>query len=358
MEEKFNHLIKKLLTNEITVTERQELTWLLSENEELQELYQTLYAAQTQEKEEDKTVARQAYAAHFARMQAANVFQGLEKKTSEAIVIPFYRRKIVAWAAAVLLVVSSVSLYYWQQGLQKGVEQVGNIVSTRKGSKSQIVLPDGTKVWLNADSKLTYKGDFTTDLREITLTGEAFFEVAKDKGRPFIIHTPAVDIKVLGTTFNVRSYPHESTTETALIEGKIEVTLNQQGNNKIVLKPSEKLIVSNKVIPAGGKRKANDESTDTPMLTVSSLRYSENDSLPTEAYWMQNKLAFDNEAFEKVASKIERWYNVEIVFINDNIRQKRFTGFFEANTLQEVMEALRLSGGINYEIKGEKVVVK
>src|SRR4029078_631833 len=100
-----------------------------------------------------------------------------------------------------------------------------NTVSTKRGSKSKVQLPDGTQVWLNADSRIAYNEKFQGNLREVTLEGEAYFDVVRDEKRPFVIHTAAIDIKVLGTAFNVRSYANEKNTETSLIRGSIEVTL-------------------------------------------------------------------------------------------------------------------------------------
>jgi transmembrane sensor len=118
-------------------------------------------------------------------------------------------------------------------------------VGTKKGSKSHIVLPDGTNVWLNADSKIIYPGNFQGETREVSLVGEAFFDVVKNVNKPFIIHTGTMDVKVLGTAFNVRSYPGEMTTEASLLRGLIEVTLNGTEKKKILLKPNEKLTVLN-----------------------------------------------------------------------------------------------------------------
>jgi len=110
----------------------------------------------------------------------------------------------------------------------------GNVISTKPGSKSKVELPDGTQVWLNADSKLEYKGDFSGKYREVSLSGEAYFDVVKDKSRPFLIHTSTIQVKVLGTAFNVRSYPADKTTETALIRGSVEITLNAHPDKKVI----------------------------------------------------------------------------------------------------------------------------
>ncbi len=126
-----------------------------------------------------------------------------------------------------------------------GIIKGDNEISTRNGSKSHLVLPDGTLVWLNAGSRIVYDKNFGAALREVSLTGEAFFDVARNAEKPFLIHTARIDIKVLGTRFNVRSYPTDQTTEATLIRGSIEVSIKDRPSEKIILKPNEKLVVAN-----------------------------------------------------------------------------------------------------------------
>ncbi|MEP6750604.1 MAG: FecR family protein, partial [Bacteroidota bacterium] len=118
-----------------------------------------------------------------------------------------YRWIIPVSAVAASLIIVLIFIYTEPLSINKKVNHIAqNTVSTRKGSKSNIQLPDGTMAWLNADSKLTYDESFSGDFREVSLEGEAYFDVVKDKSRPFIIHTKTIDIKVLGTAFNVRAY--------------------------------------------------------------------------------------------------------------------------------------------------------
>jgi ferric-dicitrate binding protein FerR (iron transport regulator) len=119
-------------------------------------------------------------------------------------------------------------------------------VFTAVGSRTHMTLPDGTKVWLNAGSRIHYEKSFGEQGREISLVGEAFFDVASNPKKPFIIHTAKLDIRVLGTSFNVKSYPSDKTTEATLVRGMIEVSILDRPADKIVLKPNEKLIVTNK----------------------------------------------------------------------------------------------------------------
>lgn len=239
-----------------------------------------------------------------------------------------------------------------------------NTISTRPGSKSKVELPDGTQVWLNADSKLTYDQNFLGNTREVILTGEAYFDVAhliSHTGQrvPFIIHTNSIDVKVLGTAFNVRCYPGEKTTETALIRGSVEVMLHSSPDKKIILKPDEKLIVRNDNSTIINKAIQKDSSVDTePVMTLSRLRpYKNGTSSHVETMWVKNKLAFENESFERMLPEIERWYNVTFVVKNESLKSLHFRGVFENKSLDDVMEALSIARGFHYEIRGDEVII-
>jgi ferric-dicitrate binding protein FerR (iron transport regulator) len=233
-----------------------------------------------------------------------------------------------------------------------------NTVSTKAGSKSKIQLPDGTQVWLNADSKLKYNQDFMGAFREVQLTGEAYFDVAKDKAHPFIIHTGSIDVKVVGTSFNVRSYPNEKTTETALIQGVVEITLHNNPDKKIILRPSEKLTVQNQPSAAPVTPAKDSIREDEPMLTLGKIRFGKTDSTSSiETMWVRNKLAFENETFGRIIAEMERWYNVKFVIKNEALLDTHLTGIFENKSLAEVMEALRVSASFQYRVKEGTVTV-
>lgn len=224
-------------------------------------------------------------------------------------------------------------------------------VSTRLGSKSKLVLPDSTVVWLNAGSKLTYNEDFGVDNRNTVLSGEAFFEVKKSS-IPFIIETNAVKIKVLGTAFNVKSYPNEKTTETALIHGSVEITLNQRPGEKFILKPHEKLVVSNEPAQATAVREKKE-----PIVVLSSLTHSETDQSILETSWVENKLVFQNETFEELAKKLERWFNVSIEIKDEKLAAARLTGTFDNETVREALAALQISTPFRFTIEANHITI-
>jgi transmembrane sensor len=232
-----------------------------------------------------------------------------------------------------------------------------NQVSTRNGSRTKIVLPDGSQVWLNSGSNLTYTKEFGNRLREVELSGEAYFDVVKNPEQPFIIHTHQIDVKVVGTAFNVKSYPGERRTETTLIRGRVEVMIHNRPDEKIILKPNEKLVVVNdEVVSSPGipKPVINNE----PIVAVGQLtHYRRNDSIVVETAWVQNKLVFDNESFADVADRMQRWYNMEFEFRDGSVGGLHFTGAFTTETIQQALDAMSISAPFHYTIKGNKVIL-
>jgi len=238
------------------------------------------------------------------------------------------------------------------------VEQVAeNTISTKPGSKSKIQLPDGSQVWLNADSRITYNESFRGPFREVQITGEAYFDIAKDKDHPFIIHANSIDVRVLGTSLNIRSYANEKNTEAVLIRGSIEVTLRSSPDKKIILQPNEKLVVQNgKAVLVKGVPSVQ-KYEDAPVMTLGKAHIQPKDTVAMDILWVKNKLAFDQESLEEVARKIERWYAVKVTITDEKLKHVAYSGVFEDESLRQVMEALRLSGNIRYWINKKEVTI-
>ena len=275
-------------------------------------------------------------------------------------VVPFYKRYRALLAGGIAAsVLFAVFLFTGSLEKKKYHTIAQNTVSTKRGSKTKIQLPDGSQAWLNADSKLTYNESFTGAAREVTLSGEAYFDVVKDKAHPFIIHTESIDLKVLGTAFNVRSYANEKNTETALIRGSIEIVLRNNPDKKIILKPYEKLVVQNNEFTVTQKPGGSDISdNDHPLMTLSKVHFQKKDSVATEILWVKDKLAFEGETLENIALKIERWYDVKVVITDVDLKDNTYSGVFEDESLKQVMEALRLTGNFRYLIGKKEVIIK
>lgn len=276
--------------------------------------------------------------------------------------IRFIAKRILLAACFVVAII--ISVFYYNNLKSKSIAFALSkcIIATKYGSKTSVTLPDGTKVWINAGSKLTYDNDFGNTLREVNLIGEAFFDVTHNAEKPFIIHTSKMDIRVLGTEFNVRCYPDEKKIETSLLRGSIEVTLKNKPDEKIYLKPNEKLILINDDIVEAPKLPVHQEQEPAkPKLfeevSIKHLTYQPIDSLVVETCWVENRLAFMGETFEDVAKKMEKWYGVNITITDEKLKQTHLTGSFEGETIDQALKALQITTTFNYTKNQNTIII-
>jgi ferric-dicitrate binding protein FerR (iron transport regulator) len=262
-------------------------------------------------------------------------------------------------AASLFAIILYSSLEKNQHSIPKQLASLNEIV-TKKGSKTNIKLPDGTKVWLNADSKIVYAEKFIGSTREVTLIGEAYFDVVHDSIHPFIIHTGKEDIKVLGTAFNVRNYPSEKMLETTLMRGKIEVTFKGRPDEKIVLKPLEKLIVSKESYTVvNAVNRPNSTQVPENKITLTSATYfTQKDSMVVETAWVNDRMVFINQPLEKIAEELERNFGITVIFKSDIVKEYRYTGVFDNQSLDKVLEIIKLSRKIDYRIIDKKLIIE
>jgi transmembrane sensor len=230
--------------------------------------------------------------------------------------------------------------------------------ASNPGERKSFQLPDGTKVMLNAGSLMHLSKNFNTKDRELTLEGEAFFDVAKDALKPFVIHTAAMDITVLGTTFNVKAYPGDKSTETSLLNGSVEIIVKGGDNKKIILRPREKIIIPNGYTETPAARSRIDPALPEP-YRVEKLNFNSGDSSLAEVSWTENRLAFNDNSFAEIAAALERWYNVSIQFEDAAVKDFRFTGTFDKKTIEQVLDALAASRPFEYRLEeGSKIVIR
>lgn len=240
-----------------------------------------------------------------------------------------------------------------------------NQIITTKGQKSQIILSDGTKIWLNSETTLKYPSAFNEMKREIFLEGEAFFEVQKkDNKIPFIVKTSEIDIKVLGTSFNVMAYSDEETIETTVVKGSVCIIrkgLESSPDQNIILKPNQKVTLLKK----GSQVILSEIETEKPTLIKSTkttqpisptekeqILISPKVDIELHTAWKDHRLIFQSETFENIAYKLERWYDVKIHIQNEELKKYRYTGkFVHKETLNQVLEILNLTTPINYTFK-------
>lgn len=363
-EEKLWPLIVLKLSGEASQQELAELQNLTLEFPELAVQIALLEEFwRTKQNNANTNIVEKAFDKHLQRLSNHNAQPALQYEETmgsiqnEVPVISSFRNKIIWIGSIAASLILAVTVYIVATKEHSLYPSANNIVSTKPASKSKIILPDGSQVWLNSESKISYGKQFGSTLREVELTGEAFFDVVKDKNKPFIIHTSTIDIRVIGTAFNVRSYPGEKTVETALIRGIVEVTVHNNPENKIILKPNEKLVLQ---VPAKND-KSVDRSTasdnNEPFLSISKLQYLNNDSSAVETSWTKNQLAFSSESLDEVAAKIGRWYGVEIMIKDQKLIEGKYTGVFEDESLTEVLNALKLTGNFRYVINKKQITI-
>lgn len=289
-----------------------------------------------------------------------------------APVIKFRKNKRWIGIAVAAALVGIVAFGVWKISYTNKTETADlkqiqeNEIFTRRGTKSKLLLPDGTQVWLNSESKLIYNGAFNDTLREVTLEGEAYFDVVKDAKRPFIVHTSGINIRVLGTAFNVKSYPLEPTIEATLVRGLIEVEKNNEPqSSKILLRPNEKLIFNKPLSKIAATEEVKEQGIVTAaphkakaqLISINTLPKNIVDSTRIETSWVYGKLRFEGDTFRDLALKMERWFNVKINFNNNKVAGYRFGGVFENENIEEALHALQLTAPFKYSITGNEVVI-
>lgn len=263
------------------------------------------------------------------------------------------------WYASAAIVLCTVCLGLFlmkQQVADKQITPEEKIeIVAEKGVRKKLTLPDGTKIWLNADSRLSYNNFSKSKKRLVHLKGEAYFDVAKNEKKPFVIETDKISIQVLGTAFNVKAYPDEKKTETTLIKGAIALSVNERPNEKILLKPSEKLaVIDNK-----SSHKKDRELASTFTLTIGNLSKVsvDNTEYIQETSWIDNKLVFKDETMSELIPKIERWYNVEIVLENPKVNTYRYTGTITKENINQMLKAMQLIKSFNYKIENDNEII-
>lgn len=241
------------------------------------------------------------------------------------------------YAAVVALVVAVGCLSYWR-GEVNVKDTFANIsVEAPLGSKTKLYLPDGTLVWLNAGSRMTYSQGFGFDNRKVELEGEGYFEVKRNEKIPFYVMTKDLQLQVLGTKFNFRDYPEDHEVVVSLLEGKVELNNMLKKEKEAFLAPNERAILN----------KSNG------LMTVESVTAS------NASQWTDGYLFFDEELLPDIVKELERSYNVKIHIANDSLNNFRFYGNFvrREQSIQEVLDALASTEKIHYKIEERNITI-
>ena len=304
----------------------------LNEWEEKPEIREELFN-QWKELQNDSAGSGQSLQHIFEKIQHTVLLEE-KKSVRKSVVWNFYRQ-----AAAILLIpVLAFSLWYFVSTKKSEVAGPSPLmaqswveINAPEGARVEFFLPDSTSGWLNSGSKLKYPAIFDQH-RKVQLTGEAYFEVKHREQSDFVVSVPDLDVKVLGTKFNVSAYSGDPVTDVVLAEGKVEIE-GKAGVFNQTLSPNEKITF-------------NRDKKSLKMSEVDADRFSA---------WKDGYLIIDNEPLGQVAGRLERWYNAEIVIQDERLKNYRFKATFKDEPLEEVLRLVAITTPIRYEIEKRDV---
>lgn len=313
IEQRLWELLSLKLFGEATDDELNELNQLIAHRPDLADKMETLKKIWAS-REKGGVDKQSAFDRHLQRLsnhlaEPALLYENTIEHVQEIKPVKEKSWSKIAWwlgGAAAAAIATFVFIGLKKQYAKANESLAKNTVTTRPGSKTKMQLPDGTTVMLNAGSNISYNEIFNSNTREVHLSGEAYFDVTHDKERPFIIHTNSLDIRVLGTAFNVRSYPNEKTTETSLLRGSVEISIHDNPGKKIILKPNEKLVMNNEVQEEKINQPVREKEEDRAIMTLSKIHFSRKDSSIAETRWMQDRLVFDDVQLGTILQELER----------------------------------------------------
>lgn len=212
-----------------------------------------------------------------------------------------------------------------------------NTLEIPRGGEFFVILSDSTKVWINSDTKLKYPVQFLADERRVELEGEAYFEVKEDPSRPFRVISSGQVVEVLGTKFNISSYKEDPDIFTTLIEGKVKIASESSPEESLLLAP-------------------NDQGVYNKTSLEISKREVDADNFIA---WKEGRFIFIEQRLDSIMFTLQRWYNIDILFMNSSLKEMRFTGNIKRyNDFEQILDLIRNTNELNYEIKGRMVYLK
>ncbi len=226
------------------------------------------------------------------------------------------------------------------------------------GSRSYVKLNDGSKVWLNSGTTIKYTNDFGSDNRNIELSGEAFFEVAKNKNLPFKVNTGEISVTALGTKFNVKAYSEEKTIETTLLEGSVKLESDVvKLKENLVLKRNEKAVFTKKDQSINIQNNTTPNQEEKTASVKPSMQIIQSIDPEPIVSWKEKRWIISNEKLGALSVKLERRYDVNIIFDNELLKDYSFGGTLEDETLEQVLKAISYAAPIKYIIDGKTVYI-
>ncbi|WP_278528504.1 MULTISPECIES: FecR family protein [Bacteroides] len=325
-----NDWITGYLTNSLTPEETQSLQEWLNASEENRKYFsdmQEVWIAASDETDDSSFNKDKAYQL-FLKQTEATPQQGINQRKA-------FQLRPWMYAAAMIIVVFICGTIAFQSGKSVIRNQLTQIsIEAPYGSKTKLYLPDGTLVWLNAGSKMSYAQDFGINERTLDLSGEAYFEVIKNEEMPFKVHTEELDVKVLGTKFNFRNYKDDLEAKVCLLEGKVALNTREK---ETILHPDQQALLDKK----------------TGKLSVSGTKAA------YSAEWTNDRLYFDEVLLSDIIKELERSYDVKITVADDTLNTIRFYGNFRKReqSIQEIMDVLSSTDKMTYTMNGKNIVI-
>lgn len=244
------------------------------------------------------------------------------------------RRSAVRIAAAAVIAAVLLAGGFTTVSLSKRLAQPVTVV-TQLGERSQVVLPDGTKVWLNSSSSVEYVAPFFSRQRRVKMEGEAYFEVEHDRRAPFVVSTNGLDIEVLGTRFNIRNDDNEHRVTTVLLEGAVKAYASGREQASVRLHPAQQLVFDTR---------------------THAMRLTDCPSAERSINWIDGRFCFEHDTFGEIVAELKRYYNVDIRFMDNRLRDMRFSGNFRVEDgIYHIMSVLQLTYKFNYRIAGNDI---
>lgn len=291
-------------------------------------------------------------------------WEAVERRLTEKPSRYHAKRKVLTWnvlfikIAAVLvlgILIASVFIYVNRKPVPASRRITDRYeVIVPDGQKSNLILPDGTKVMVNAGSRLFLPKETVSGKREVWLDGEAFFEVTKNPHQPFVVHTSDIQVKVLGTTFNVRAYSDEKLVETTLMEGQVALRTTEENGQDVFLSPDHKAIfVKSKDAELGAALQRQFGQN----IKIGQILVSGKIDPESAISWTQGKLTFEDEYFDVIARRLERYYGVQIHLADESMKNMIYTGTIKNISLDQALRALQTTTPFQYTIKDQSITI-
>lgn len=349
-------LLRKLLANELTPEERDILTELGEADEDKNFFSQ--YLDGEKERQDVELEAEIIYEKTLPNDLQTTTIVKKNKSFNNAGRIRWY-----AMAAACL---TGLFLLFWMINKQSHPAEKDEQwirMATGKGERKFFRMSDGTEVWVNSESILKVKKGYGTAHRIIALEGEAYFSVTKNEKLPLHVKALDAEIEVLGTVFNVRAYPEEEKMATSLVEGKVKLHVGKGDRRKDYnLNPGDKVEIHNKQYSKKNLIATVEDETETKELIDDVVDYKKiavHHDEALELMWVENKLVFNGDSLDDMIKKMERWYNRHIVIQNEDLKNEVFSGVFQEQTCEQVLNLLQKTGvKFNYIVKDGIIYIK